>query len=386
MIRLAVTLCALAACTDAMNSDASPPQNGGEPSGSAEVRLEPVASGLRNPVHLTSPTSDTRLFVVEQHGRIRIVQDGRLLDAPFLDITDRVGSGGERGLLSVAFHPNYGSNGFFYVNYTDREGDTRIERYSATEDRNRADPSSAKRILTIEQPFGNHNGGLITFGPDGMLYIGMGDGGSGGDPQGHGQNRNSLLGALLRIDVNGGDPYTIPLDNPFVQTANARPEIWAYGLRNPWRWSFDREAGMLYVADVGQNAWEEINVVPARDAGLNYGWNVMEGDHCFRSPSCDRSGLVTPALEYPNPAQGCSVTGGYVYRGQAIPSLRGHYFYGDFCGGWVRSFRYADGAATEQREWEFGDIGNVLSFGEDSAGELYVLSANGRVYRMVAQR
>ena len=386
MIRVVLALCALAGCSDATESGADLPGDPVEPRGSAEVRLEQVASGLQSPVYLTSPASDARLFVVEQRGRIRIVQDGQLVDAPFLDITDRAGSGGERGLLSLAFHPAYASNGYFYVNYTDREGDTRIERYSATDDRNRADPSSAKRILTIEQPFGNHNGGLIKFGSDGMLYIGMGDGGSGGDPQGHGQNRNSLLGALLRIDVNGGDPYAIPPDNPFVQAANARPEIWAYGLRNPWRWSFDREAGTLYVADVGQNAWEEINVVPARDAGLNYGWNIMEGKHCFRGQSCDRNGLVTPVLEYPNPAQGCSVTGGYVYRGQAIPSLRGHYFYGDFCGGWVRSFRYSDGTATEQREWEFGNIGNVTSFGEDSAGELYVLSANGRIYRMVARR
>ena len=372
---LTASLALLTACSDTAGT--SPPPLGGE-----GIRLEEVASGLDAPVYLSAPADDPRLFIVEQPGRIRILRDGELLSTPFLDITDRVGSGGERGLLSVAFHPRYASNGFFYVNYTDRNGDTRIERFSTSTDPDRADPASAKLLLAVEQPFGNHNGGQIVFGPDGKLYIGMGDGGSGGDPQNHGQDRSTLLGALLRIDVDAADPYAIPSDNPFVGNPNARSEIWAYGLRNPWRFSFDRETGELYIADVGQNEWEEVDVEPANAAGLNYGWNIMEGAHCFRSGSCDQSGLTLPALEYRHP-DGCSVTGGYVYRGQAIPAIQGHYFYADFCEGWIRSFRYADGAATDEREWELGNIGNITSFGEDASGELYVLSAGGRVYRFV---
>ena len=215
--------------------------------------MEVVASGFSSPLYLTAPPSDARLFVVEQSGRIHIIENGSRLATPFLDITDRVLSGGERGLLSVAFHPQYATNGFFYVSYNDHNGDTRIERYTVTADVTLADQGSAKLILSVEQPFSNHNGGLIVFGPDGMLYVGLGDGGSGGDPLGHGQNRNSLLGALLRIDVDGGDPFAVPPDNPFVGDAGARAEIWAYGLRNPWRFAFDRQEGNLYIADVGQN-------------------------------------------------------------------------------------------------------------------------------------
>jgi glucose/arabinose dehydrogenase len=347
------------------------------------LRLQEVASGLSSPLYLTAPAGDPRLFVVEQPGRIRIVQDGRLLPTPFLNLASRVSSGGERGLLSVAFHPRYASNGFLYVNYTDRNGDTRIERYSVSADPNVADPSSARLLLSIKQPFANHNGGLNLFGPDGMLYIGMGDGGSGGDPRGNGQNRNTLLGKMLRLDVDGGEPYAIPPDNPFAGQNGTLNEIWALGLRNPWRFSFDREANLLYIADVGQSQWEEINVVPAGAGGLNYGWNRMEGDHCFRTPNCDQAGLVRPVLEYSH-SDGCSVTGGCVYRGKNIPSVVGHYFYADYCEGWVRSFKYANGVATESREWAVGDVGNVLSFGEDAAGELYILSGNGRVYRITS--
>jgi hypothetical protein len=377
MLRLALVLLVLAGC-----SDDDPGRTVDPPDGDAQVRLAEVAAGLSNPVYLTAPRNDARLFIVEQPGRIRVVENGALLPAPFLDITDRVSSGGERGLLSVAFHPSYATNGFLYVDYTDRAGDTRIERYRVSADRNRADPASAKLILQVAQPFPNHNGGLVVFGPDGKLYVGMGDGGSGGDPQGHGQNRATLLGDILRIDVDAGDPYAIPADNPYVGQSASRNEIWASGVRNPWRFSFDREAGLLYLADVGQNALEEINVVPATSAGLDYGWNVMEGSRCFRpADGCERAGKVVPVLEYPH-AEGCSVTGGYVYRGSRIPALRGHYFYSDYCRGWIRSFRYASGQAADRREWALGDLGNVLSFGEDAAGELYVLSANGRVYRL----
>jgi len=343
--------------------------------------MEEVASGLRDPLYLTAPRSDTRLFIVEQAGRIRILEDGHLLPVPFLDITDRVSSGGERGLLSVAFHPLYSSNGFLYVNYTDLSGDTRVERYTVGANPYVVDVSSARLILAVDQPYANHNGGLVMFGPDGMLYIGTGDGGGAGDPHGNAQNRGSLLGKLLRIDVDRGDPYAVPADNPFVGLPGSRGEIWADGLRNPWRFAFDQATGLLYVADVGQNSWEEINVEPATAPGLNYGWNIMEGSHCFQSDACDRSSLVLPVLAYGH-GEGCSVTGGFVYRGRRAPSLAGHYFYADYCRGWVRSLTVSGGRATDLREWQVGDIGRVLSFGEDAAGELYVLSANGRVYRI----
>ncbi len=266
------------------------------------------------------------------------------------------------------------------MNYTDDDGDTRIERFRVSSDPNVADDASSQLVLGIQQPFGNHNGGMLAFGPDRMLYIGAGDGGGSGDPFDHGQNTGTLLGSILRIDVDRGTPYAIPPDNPFAGTAGRRGEIWAYGLRNPWRFSFDGGSGTLWIADVGQNRWEEINVRPVNEGGLNYGWNLMEGAHCFTS-GCDPSGLVLPAHEYDH-GQGCSVTGGYVYRGNAIPAIRGHYFYGDYCAGWVRSFRW-DGAVRDARQWEFGSIGNILSFGEDAARELYVLSSDGRVYRIV---
>lgn len=343
--------------------------------------LETIASGLSNPVYLAAPPGDARRFIVEQQGRILVVENGSVLQAPFLDIVSKVSSGGERGLLSVAFHPRFATNGYVYVNYTDVNGDTRVERYRVSNNRNVADPGSAKLIIRVDQPYSNHNGGLVMFGSDAMLYIGMGDGGSGGDPHGHGQNRQSLLGKMLRLNVDSGDPYSIPPDNPFA-AGGGRGEIWAIGMRNPWRFAFDRVGGFLYIADVGQNQWEEISAVPARSAGLNYGWNIAEGNHCYASPSCDLIGLVRPVLEYSHD-QGCSVTGGFVYRGMRMPALTGTYFYSDYCSGWLRSFRLANGAATELREWAVGEIGNVTSFGEDAAGELYILSSNGRVYRLV---
>jgi glucose/arabinose dehydrogenase len=376
-IRIPLLLLALAACSNG-------PSDGRPPAGEGDIRLQQVADGLQSPVFLTAPASDARLFIVEQPGRIRIVQNGTLLPTPFLDITSRVSAGGERGLLSVAFHPRYATNGTFFVNFTDTRGDTRIERFRVGADPNRADPASAELVLTVVQPFSNHNGGLVAFGPDGRLYVGMGDGGGGGDPRETGQDPLQLLGKLLRIDVDGARPYTIPADNPDAGRTDRRPEIWASGLRNPWRFSWDRTAGLLYVADVGQNRLEEINVVPAAQGGVNYGWDEMEGSDCFEpSTGCDRTGKVLPASEYTH-SDGCSVTGGYVYRGQDLPSLRGHYFYADYCEGWIRSFRYASGAATEPRSWELENVGNISSFGEDARGELYVIAHGGAVYRIVA--
>ena len=373
--RLTTLLAALLGCSD---SEPTPPPL------PSELAVVPVATGLASPVFLTAPANDARLFVLEQAGRIRIIEGGTLLPAPFLDITSIVGSGGERGLLGLAFHPRYATNGFFFVNYTGVDGHTRVARYTVSADRNVASVGSAKLIIRVDQPYSNHNGGMIAFGPDGMLYIGMGDGGSGGDPENHAQNRADLLGDMLRLNVDIGDPYTPAAGNPFLSTANVRPEIWAWGLRNPWRFSFDRANGNLYIADVGQGSREEVNVVGSSEAGVNYGWKIMEGRQCYGAQTCTQTGLTLPVLDYPHSGGACSVTGGYVYRGQAIPGVVGHYFYSDYCAGWLRSFRHDDGAVADDRDWGI-DLGNVLSFGEDAAGELYILTATGgRVLRLVS--
>lgn len=347
--------------------------------------MQEITSDLSSPVHLTAPPGDDRLFVVERAGRIRILRDGSLLPSPFLEIADRVrSSGSEQGLLSLAFHPQYATNGQLFINYIDLNGHTRVERYTVGVDPDRADPGSSKLILQVEQPFANHNGGLVTFGPDGMLYIGLGDGGSAGDPLENGQDRSTLLGSILRIDVDVGDPFAIPADNPFVGQAGMRGEIWAWGLRNPWRFSFDGPSGILYIADVGQNDFEEVNAEPAAAGGLNYGWDVMEGAQCFEPPTgCDPTGLVLPVLEYDH-SSGCSVIGGAVYRGSRIPAIVGHFFYSDFCTGFLRSFRLVDGEAVNQRSWNVGPLGNPTSFGVDASGELYILSQDGRLFRITA--
>jgi glucose/arabinose dehydrogenase len=349
------------------------------------LRVEVVATGLSSPDFVTAPPGDARLFVLEQPGVIRIVRAGRLLPAPFLDLRAIVRSGGERGLLGMAFHPDYARRGTFFVNYTDRDGNTRVVRYRVSRDPDRADPASAVALLRIEQPYANHNGGMLAFGPDSMLYVGMGDGGSGGDPHGNGQNLGTLLGKLLRIDVDRGRPYAIPPDNPFVGVAGARGEIWASGLRNPWRFAFDRAAPRLYIADVGQNEWEEIDVADARTGGINYGWNLREGLHAFRDGRAAGRAPTDPLLEYSH-VDGCSVTGGYVYRGAAWPELRGTYFFSDWCSGWLRSFRWRDGRATELREWRVGKLGQVTSFGEDGSGELLLTTSQGRLLRLVRGR
>ena len=376
MPRTLLALLLLAACSG------SEPGDPGETPGQPALRLVEVASGLQSPVHLTAPAADARLFIVEQPGRIRIVENGQLLATPFLDIAAKVSSGGERGLLSVAFHPKYAQNGFLYVNYTDQAGDTRIERYRVSANRNVADAASASLVLQVRQPYSNHNGGLVVFGPDGMLYVGMGDGGGGGDPEEAGQDPLKLLGKLLRIDVDAAQPYGMPAGNPYAGQSGGRGEIWAMGMRNPWRFSFDHTAKLLYVADVGQNRLEEVNVVPAGQAGVNYGWDVMEASDCFEPGSgCAREGLTLPVLEYTHD-DGCSITGGFVYRGQAIPGLQGHYLYADYCEGWVRSFRYAGGQAVDKRSYPLPDVGNISSFGEDAQRELYLISHRGTVHRI----
>jgi glucose/arabinose dehydrogenase len=360
------------------------------PPGGTGARLQEVISGLSFPLYLTAPAGDlARLFIVEKTGGIRIVKDGILLPDPFLDLSAQVSSGSEQGLLGLAFDPDYATTGMFVVHYTDLAGNTTLSRLSVSADPDRADPASEQVILTASQPFDNHNGGQVAFGPDGFLYLGLGDGGSGGDPTGRGQDRSDFLGSILRIDVRAGSPYTVPADNPFVAEPTARPEVWSYGLRNPWRFSFDRANGDLYIADVGQSQSEEIDVSSAAEGGgkgLNYGWNIMEGAGCFGGTGCDQTGLTLPVLEYDHSQGACSITGGYVYRGTALPALQGHYFYADFCQGWVRSFRYLGGAATEETTWPTLSSGaSVTSFGEDAAGELYILEAGGRVFRIVPE-
>ncbi len=358
---------------DGVTADPPPTSDG--------IVLTEVASGLERPVQLLNAPGDPRLFIVEQRGRIRVLSGGQLQETPYLDVSSELSGGNEQGLLGLAFHPDFQSNGFAYVNYTDGSGDTRVVRYTERADGLSLDPASAKEILFVDQPFGNHNAGQLLFGGDGMLYIPLGDGGSSGDPQGNGQNLDTLLGAILRIDVNGGDPYAIPPDNPFA-SGGGRPEIWAFGVRNPWHNDIDVEGGFIYVADVGQNTWEEVNVVPLNEAGVNYGWNIVEGPECFQGSGCDRTGLQDPVISYDH-GDGCSITGGHVYRGQAIPDLIGVYFYSDFCDGWLRSFRWdpAQGTAVDQREWSIPSIGSVYSFGKDADGELYILAGN-RAFRI----
>ncbi|MBV0881534.1 PQQ-dependent sugar dehydrogenase [Noviherbaspirillum sp. L7-7A] len=348
-----------------------------------------VASGLSSPVFLTAPDGDTRLFIVERGGSIRIVQDGGLLPMPFLDIRGRTTTDGERGLLSMAFDPAYAENGFFYVYYTDLNGDIAIDRYRVSANPAQADSLSALRILSIPHPqFSNHNGGLLRFGPDGYLYVGTGDGGSQGDPFANAQNTGVLLGKLLRIDVSAtsaGTLYAIPATNPFLNQPGKRAEIWAYGLRNPWRYAFDASTSLLYIADVGQNKREEIDIAPTEQGGLNYGWNVMEGEVCFTGDACDSRGLTLPALEYGRDGGACAIVGGFVYRGAAIPGLQGVYLYSDLCAGWIKGLRYANG--TTAAGMDFGRLasGAILSFGEDAQHELYLLTVEGNVYRIVAR-
>jgi glucose/arabinose dehydrogenase len=370
-----------------VSSQEAPAASRSAPPDPSQVRLVEIASGFDRPLGLAAPLDGSRrLFVVQQSGRIRIVENGGYKDPPFLDLSDVIsqdvfsGSYTERGLLGMVFHPGYADNGLFFVNHTDLRGNTQVVRYAVSpDDPDQADPTSAVTILSAGQPYWNHNGGHLAFGPDGYLYIGLGDGGSAGDPQGNGQNPSALLGKMLRVDVNGDAPYSIPDDNPFVNDSNYAPEIWALGFRNPWRYSFDRATGDLYIADVGQDDWEEVSFQSADSpGGENYGWNIYEGNHPY-SGETTSANMVMPIAEY-NHSLGISITGGYVYRGEAIPDLQGVYLYGDWGSGrlWA-AYRDASGAwqSTGFMETER----SVSSFGEDEQGELYLVDYSGSVLR-----
>lgn len=366
------------------------------PDGGVSLHLQriDVPLSLTFPLFLTAPPGDTnRLFVVEKGGVIKIVDRAtNVLIGTFLDISNLVlSTDPERGLLGLAFDPLYAVNRRFYVSYTDTSGNCVVARYLADPaNANLAQTTADRTIITVAHPVANHNGGMIAFGPDNLLYIGLGDGGTGGNSA---RNLGELLGKVLRIDVSQATapqpPYLIPSTNPFVGQVGALGEIWSLGLRNPWRYSFDRQTGDLYIADVGQNTREEVNVslmsAGSAGRGLDYGWNVLEGTLCYPpgTATCNTTGLTLPAVEYDHPA-GCSITGGYVYRGAAVPALRGTYFYADFCAGFVRSFRFVNGQATEQTDWvALRPGGNITSFGEDAAGELYIMTSQGGLYRIV---
>ena len=373
----------------------SPPATPSGSPGSTAIALRTVAHGFDQPVFVTNAGDGRgRLFVVEQPGRIRIVRDGGILPTPFLDIHDRVGCCGERGLLGLAFAPGFGrTSGAFFLDYTDVNGDTNIVEGTAGQHGGLdvADPWTLHMLLKIAQPFPNHIGGMLAFGPDGDLYVGMGDGGSGGDPQGNGQRLDTLLGKILRLDVTAdasGTTYAAPPTNPFVATAGAKPEIWAYGMRNPWRFSFDRGTGDLWIGDVGQNQYEEVDVARASDGGgrgLDYGWNRMEATHCYAALfGCDQTGLTLPVAEYDHSAGDCAVIGGYVYRGPAIPALDGTYLFGDECSGTIRSISAA-GTARQVPVVVRASHRAISSFGEDEVGELYLTDlASGDLLQVVA--
>lgn len=346
------------------------------------IALTLEALGFTSPVHITNAGDRSgRIFVVERAGVIKIMKDGVVSVTPFLDISARVGTAGEGGLLSLAFPPGYAMKNYFYVYYTDLQGNTVVARYHLSNDPDIADPNSKEFILTAAQPFANHNGGQIAFGPDGYLYIGLGDGGGGGDPQGNGQNPGTVLGKMLRIDTeSGAASYAVPQDNPFINDPAYQTEIWALGLRNPWRFSFDSLTGDLYIGDVGQATYEEIDFQKASShGGENYGWNVMEGMHCYNSNTCDQTGLTLPIAEYDH-SEGCSVTGGQVYRGTLYPSLYGYYLFGDYCSGRIWGLKGTGSLPELLLDTDLF----IATFGRDEAGELYIADlTGGGIYKIV---
>lgn len=375
---LALPLLALAACGDGGGSS-----NPTVPT----LGLDTVLTGLSHPDFVTAPPGDrTRLFIVQRTGQVLIRKNGAVLPTPFLDISGEVSTGSEQGILGMAFAPDYATSGIFVVYYVAPNTDAILSRFhvgAGTPDV--ADPTE-DTLLTIAEPIGDHNGGMLAFGKDGYLYLSSGDGGCCGDPNGHGQDRSELLGSLLRLDVGTSGPYTIPATNPWATSSSIRHELWNYGLRNPWRFSFDRATGDLYIADVGDGSREEVDVVShLGGGGQNFGWRVMEGTECFGGGSCDMTGLTLPVLDYGH-NEGCAIIGGYVYRGAAIPALRGTYFYADFCSAWIRSFRWSSSVASDKQEYPLLDASEFpSSFGEDGDGELYITTEAGNLYKIVAR-
>ena len=353
-----------------------------------QIELQRIVGLGTQITYLTHAGDGTgRIFILERRGKIRILGDGEILEEPFLDISEWVDSASmEQGLLGLAFDPEYALNGEFYVNYTttNPNDDTIVARFKVSSDPNIADPASQQVVLHIPQPANNHNGGQILFDPSGYLMIGMGDGGRGNDPWENAENLNSLLGKILRLDVRGEDTYQIPLDNPFRDRSGVRPEVWAYGLRNPWRFSFDRDTGDLFIGDVGQNKWEEINLIAAgSEPGQNLGWNTLEGTHCFDpAEGCDRAGKLMPIAEYSH-VEDCSVTGGYVYRGSAFPQLIGTYFFSDWCSGRIWGLQQDPNGDWWTEELLDTEL-SFASFGEDENGEIYILDMAGDVYQIKA--
>ena len=356
-----------------------------EPSTTATSSPEPllglgaelIADGFDQPVLVTGAPGIDALFVVEREGVILVIEDGVVAETPFLDLTDQILSSSiEQGLLGLAFHPGYEDNRRFYAYWTNVNGDSRLGEFHAPGPTT-ADPDSLRIVLEVEQPAERHNAGMIMFGPDGLLYLALGDGGNGGSTS---QDTSSLLGSILRLDVDSGDPYSVPPGNPFGD------EIWVYGLRNPWRFSIDPVEELMYIGDVGQETYEEINIAPLDAGGTNFGWYEMEGDECFRQ-DCDQQGLTTPTLQYSH-LEGCSITGGWVYRGAAIPEFYGHYFFADWCRGFVRSMHFDNGRVVDQFDWtsDLGELGQVTSFGLDNDGELYTVNWDGQLFRIVPVR
>lgn len=342
---------------------------------------------VNDAVYLTAPRGDARQFIVDRRGRVLVLENGAVRTTPFLDISARTGAVGEGGLLSIAFDPQYATNGHVYAVYVAPDNVITLERFTLGSNPNALDPASGVPILRIPHPdYTNHYGGQLAFGPDGFLYLSTGDGGGAGDPRGNGQDYLSLLGKLLRIDVRGATaarPYQIPESNPFIAMSSRRGEIWALGLRNPWRFAFDDNR--LYIADVGQAQREEVNISSTGTGGLNYGWNIMEGSACYNAATCNAAGLTLPVYEYEHGAgnvNGCSITGGEVYRGSRIPYLAGHYLFSDFCGGYLKSLRYTGSGTPAVTTWSVAKVGGVVSFGRDGSGELYVIASSGRIYRI----
>jgi glucose/arabinose dehydrogenase len=350
------------------------------------VRAEPLVTIDGRPLAFAA-LPDGRLVVASQDGRAWVLDPGdpgSAGRAPLVDLRDRVLSGGERGLLGIAVHPRFPDDRRFFVHYTDLDGDTVVSSLEANAEGSALDPASERVILRVDQPYANHNGGAVAFGPDGYLYVSLGDGGNSGDPHGNGQSLDTLLGKILRLDVDvaGGDAYAIPTGNPWAG-GGGRPEIWHTGLRNPWRLSFDRETGDLWIGDVGQGAWEEVDVARGGAGGRNFGWNVMEGRHCFRSDGCERAGLVEPVTEYDH-SGGCTVIGGFVYRGAEYPLLRGGYLFADYCSGRIWAIAAAGDGFREPVEVGRAGAG-LAAFGEDAAGELYLANLDGTISRITAR-